>query len=118
MKKELLAIGLIGLILLLGGCVSNAEKTIPLTEQVITKEIAAPECEKLCIQKKQSGTNLENGPCIGNIFLKNWVCDVAHSPRQSVDDLQENQCSEFGKTAKNFVEVDADCEVIKVYEAE
>ncbi len=43
-----------------------------------------------------------------------WVCDVAHSPREDVDNLPENQCREFGEgKANHFVEVNPNCEFIK-----
>ena len=57
------------------------------------------------------------GPCLLNPIpdTPDWVCDVAHDPRQDVDNLPENQCSEYGKTANHFVEVDPNCELIKTW---
>ncbi len=47
--------------------------------------------------------------------LPDWVCDIAHSPRQSeIDDLPENQCSAYREgRAKHFVEVDMNCNLIR-----
>ena len=71
-------------------------------------------CIKLC---KEIGISLnqEGEPCLGEIAL-DWFCDVAHLPRQSVDDLPENQCQDFreGK-AKHFVEVTPNCKLIRKY---
>lgn len=78
----------------------------------------ATACVNLCMEKLAEGTNFGSGPCIGNPLQEypDWVCDVAHSPREAADNLPENQCPAFreGK-AKHFVEVDEGCRVIKVY---
>jgi hypothetical protein len=43
-----------------------------------------------------------------------WVCDVAHEPRQPVDNLRENQCDAWhAGTATHFIEVTPECEFIK-----
>ncbi len=77
------------------------------------------EAINLCIQLCQnSNLNLTNGPCLSDDNpqwnINDWVCDVAHWPRQSVDNLAENQCKDFreGK-ANHFVEVDENCELIR-----
>ena len=73
----------------------------------------AQKCIDLC---KQQTIDLNNGPCLSNEIIPDWVCDVAHSPRQDVDNLTENQCQDFreGK-ANNFVEVTPNCELIRKY---
>jgi len=80
------------------------------------REIAIEECMKACREASISGKDLSNGPCLLNPIpnLENWVCDVAHSPRQPIDNLPENQCSSFreGK-ASHFVEVDPACNFIR-----
>ncbi len=98
-------------ILLIPGCVKQ-ETQVQKTE----KEIALEKCLEVCKEEKQSGSDLSNGPCLGNPIVEGWVCDIAHSPRQDIDNKPENQCSFFreGK-AKHFVELDMDCKVIKVY---
>jgi hypothetical protein len=82
------------------------------------KELAIEKCINACRETLISGKDLSNGPCLLNPIteLKNWVCDVAHNPRQEVDNLPENQCSSFreGK-AKHFVEVDIACNLIRAY---
>lgn len=79
-------------------------------------ELAKINCIELCQAKWLEGADLSNGPCLGNPIagLENWVCDVAHQPRQAVDNKPTNQCSAFrtGQT-KHFVEVDEDCNWIK-----
>jgi len=82
------------------------------------KEIAMQRCIEECKNAMIRGVDLSNGPCLLNPIpgLKDWVCDVAHNPRQPVDNLPENQCSSFreGK-AKHFVEIDTACNLIRVY---
>lgn len=73
-------------------------------------------CIKLCNSAK-AYQDLSNGPCLGNPIPEypDWVCDVAHSPRQtSVDDLTKNQCSAYreGRVA-HFVEVDTNCNLLR-----
>jgi hypothetical protein len=47
--------------------------------------------------------------------MENWVADVAHDPRQPVDDDPANQCEEFrAGEAEHFVELDPDGNVIRV----
>jgi hypothetical protein len=70
------------------------------------------DCIFKCREKLNAGINLENGPCISNNIASGWVCDVVHSPRSPADDLPENQCSEYGKTAAHFVEVDINCNYV------
>lgn len=64
--------------------------------------------------EKQTGRDFSNGPCLSNALLPGWVLDIAHHPRQPVDDLPENQCSAYreGK-ALHFVELDPDGNLIR-----
>jgi type II secretory pathway pseudopilin PulG len=86
--------------------------------QANEKEKAIEKCVNACKQAMIAGKDLSNGPCLLNPIpeLKDWVCDVAHWPRQPVDNLAENQCSYFreGK-ARHFVEVDIACNFIRAY---
>lgn len=60
-----------------------------------------------------AGTDLADGPCLG-VVLDNWVADVAHDPREEVDDRPENQCEEFRSgEAEHFVELDPDGNLIR-----
>lgn len=58
--------------------------------------------------------NLTNGPCLGKAD-EDTVVDIAHNPRQAVDDAQTNQCSDFrqGK-AHYYIELDSDGEIIRI----
>ncbi|MBI2595437.1 hypothetical protein HYW46_01735 [Candidatus Daviesbacteria bacterium] len=66
-------------------------------------------------RRKNLGVDFANGPCLTNDLLPGWVADIAHTPRQKIDDFPENQCSAFREgRAKHFVELDPDGNVIKV----
>ncbi len=71
------------------------------------------DCIDLC---KEQTMDLTSGPCIGNPIKDDWVCDIAHSPKIALDNLPENQCSAYrSKEATHFIELDENCELIKVY---
>ena len=86
------------LLLLLTGC---APATSPGTCDVDSDctdddQARAVELAKQAYQAAvAAGTDLSNGPCIANDLMPDWVADIAHSPRQDVDDQPENQCSAF-----------------------
>ena len=76
---------------------------------------AKQKCVNLCASATQ---DLQAGPCLSdnnpNWNVPDWVCDVAHSPRTIEDNITENQCSAFRNgTAKHFVEVTPDCQLIR-----
>lgn len=62
---------------------------------------------------KASGVDMSSGPCLG-VIKQNWVADVAHDPREAVDDEPENQCRAFREgEADHFVELDPDGNFIR-----
>ena len=67
-------------------------------------------------QAKLDGTDLSRGPCIAEQLpgLPDWVADVAHDPRQPVDDVPANQCRRFRSgQAHHFVELDPSGDLIR-----
>lgn len=96
------------LLMLFSGCVEWAKETA-----VEESDAAKNACIKKCQDALAAGQDLDNGPCLSNEIIKNWVCDVAHSPRQAVDNNPANQCSAYGNTASHFVEVDPNCVFIR-----
>ncbi|MEM4268106.1 MAG: hypothetical protein QXK37_04735 [Candidatus Woesearchaeota archaeon] len=78
-------------------------------------ELAVEKCIEECRARVAKGENLEYGPCLSNRIDDDWVCDIAHDPRQEIDNMKENQCDEYGKNAHHFVEVDTNCDVIRIY---
>ena len=95
-------------IILLSGCATQ------LPANQTEKDRATAACIELSQSSLSNGQDLTNGPCLSNEIISNWVCDVAHSPRQAVDNLAENQCSAYREgLAKHFVEIDANCNFIR-----
>lgn len=107
MLKKILLFGVLLLMIFLSAC---------LRQESPEKEEAIRACVEEC--RKRVGEDLSSGPCLLDPIpsLPDWVCDVAHSPRQPVDNLPENQCSSFIEgRAHHFVEVDENCNLIKTW---
>lgn len=98
--------------LLVAGCslTPRENRSRPLTD----REIAIQKAKELFKEKQKEGIALIEGPCLTNEIIPDWVVDIAHQPRQAVDDLPENQCSAFGNgTAHHFVELDVSGQLIR-----
>lgn len=80
------------------------------------KDLAIALAKDLYRQALVNDLDLTSGPCLSNNLIPDWVLDIAHNPRQAIDDQPENQCSAFreGK-AHHFVELDPAGNVIKIY---
>lgn len=77
---------------------------------------AVNQAQKVYQEKKDLGVDFSTGPCLTNDLLPDWVLDIAHSPRISLDDLPANQCQAYlEKRAKHFVELDPNGVVLRVY---
>jgi hypothetical protein len=67
-------------------------------------------------QAEAAGKDLSSGPCIAEHLpgLDDWAADIAHDPRQPVDDQAANQCSSYrdGQT-HHFVELSPAGELIR-----
>jgi hypothetical protein len=102
--RRLLAPVAAALVLVTGcGGASEAEK-----ERAVTAARAA------YADAKARGIDFADGPCLG-VIMENWVADVAHDPRQAVDDEPENQCEAYRSgDADHFVELDPAGNVIRV----
>lgn len=105
MKKEFVIIILLCLLLFVtaAGC----EK--PESETLVN------ECKAACQGALQKSQNLSAGPCLLDpMSNNNWVCDIAHQPREAIDNLRENQCNSWHNgTATHFIELTPECEFIK-----
>lgn len=67
----------------------------------------------LYLQKKAQDVDFSNGPCLGKI-APDWVLDIAHSPRQTIDDKTQNQCADFKEgRVHHFIELDPDGKLIR-----
>ena len=113
MKKFNVDLKALGISLLLVAIVLSSGCTVEKS----TSDKAKDACVELCRSAQNNPqVNMSAGPCLsenGQWSFKDWVCDVAHSPRQAVDDLPENQCAKFRNgDAQFFVEVSPDCRII------
>ncbi len=116
-SKDTLIIILLLTFILSSGCswgerVSEEASNLTGLEAVETgkkaaKDIAISKAKDLFKQKLAEGLDMSNGPCLSNEIIPDWVVDVAHNPREAIDNQPENQCSAFreGK-AHHFVELD------------
>lgn len=88
---------------------ARSVKNNPSQEELVQK------AKDLYSQAKDSGKDLSRGPCLGKVS-DDWVVDIAHVPRQDIDNFPENQCDDFntGK-ANHFIELDPDGNVIRTF---
>jgi hypothetical protein len=79
-----------------------------------TKEKAIELAQQAYQEALARGDSLSRGPCLG-VIMPGWVVDIAHKPRQNIDDRPENQCAavRMGE-AGHFVELDPQGNVIRV----
>jgi hypothetical protein len=65
-------------------------------------------------QQKQAGIDFSNGPCLAEEVIDDWSADIAHDPREEVDNQPENQCQAYrdGRT-HHFVELTPEGELIR-----
>ncbi|MFA5022049.1 MAG: hypothetical protein WC508_03155 [Patescibacteria group bacterium] len=115
--------------LILSGCQNAVTKPIQDTADYVSgkvqieqkkqadKTLAIMQCQELCQNRLSTdGKDFDRGPCLSEEIIPGWACDVAHSPRQSIDNEAANQCQSFGQgKVSHFVEVDGNCNVIKSY---
>lgn len=75
---------------------------------------AANQAKFLYQQKKARGEDISNGPCLSNALMPGWAADLVHNPRQSIDDLSENQCPAYEEgRAQHFVELDLEGKLVR-----
>jgi hypothetical protein len=77
---------------------------------------AVAEAQTAFQRVQRSGRDLSAGPCISESLpgLPDWVADVAHDPREAVDDEPANQCQRYrSDQAHHFVELNVDGRLIR-----
>ena len=99
-KRSALLLLLAALLAACGGGAKADDDTIALAKQAYQ-------------DAKARGVDLSRGPCLG-VIKEDWVADVAHDPRQDVDDDPTNQCDAYRSgEASHFVELDLRGELIR-----
>jgi hypothetical protein len=96
------------LILALAGCGGSSGASQSDKEKAITAA--------RILLAGQTNRALSDGPCLSGSLpgMSDWAVDVAHDPRQPVDDQPANQCQSVrdGRT-HHFVEVTPDGKLIQ-----
>jgi len=107
MKKIFLIIALFAIVAI---GVSGCQQQTPMT-----KENAIALCREACQDALSNNLNLSIGPCLLDpIEGSDYVCDIAHNPREDADNLRENQCNAWHSgEARHFIEFTPECEFIK-----
>ena len=80
------------------------------------REQAIAQAQEAYDQARTAGTDLADGPCIAESLtdLADWVVDIAHDPREDVDDDPANQCRRYRDgEASHFVELTPEGELIR-----
>lgn len=114
MPKKILLVLVLTIILLTAYLTLVINNSLPKGVQKSEVDTAVNQAKHLYRLEKQNGRDFSNGPCLSNALLPGWVLDIAHNPRQSVDDLSQNQCLAYREgRAKHFVELDLDGNLIR-----
>jgi hypothetical protein len=78
------------------------------------RDEAVRKAKELFEQKKREGMDFSSGPCLSDEIVPDWCVDVAHNPRQAIDDEPRNQCRSYREgRVHHFVELDPDGNVIR-----
>ncbi len=81
----------------------------------LSADRAVNQAKEVYEEKKNLEVDFTSGPCLTNDLLPDWVADIAHNPRQKIDDLPQNQCQAFIEgRATHFVEMDAKGNILQV----
>jgi hypothetical protein len=107
--SRLVAIGAVVAVAALGGC-GGDEASSDETDRAVDAAMDAFR------EAQAKGVDLSTGPCLAEQLpgLDDWVADVAHDPREAVDDQAENQCQRYRDgDASHFVELTPEGELIR-----
>jgi hypothetical protein len=104
-----LALGVVAAVLATGCAATRDAEEEGVKGTAITAAKASYEKARL------EGRDLSSGPCIADpLPVPNWVADIAHDPRQPVDDEPANQCSTYRSgESEHFVELDPEGNLIR-----
>ncbi|HIJ98087.1 TPA: hypothetical protein H1009_03280 [archaeon] len=122
MRTSWFVVGGLLLVVFIAGCTQAKEvksdienfETPYLTDSGNPLDSPTSRCITMCRDEKAKDLNFSSGPCLSNQISTDWVCDVAHDPREDIDNKPENQCSAYANgSARHFVEVDTNCNLIR-----
>ena len=129
MKKIVLVFLLFTLIFLVSACgkknasqntdspslvdIATGETDIKIKEKA-TRDLAIAQARDIFRSAQLEGTDLSKGPCLAEKLIEDWVFDIAHNPRQAIDNKPENQCVSYRSgRAHHFVEFDPQGNLIR-----
>jgi hypothetical protein len=70
--------------------------------------------EQIYQDKKAQGMDMSMGPCLSEEVIPDWCVDIAHSPRQEIDNRPENRCESYRMgRVHHFVELDPEGHLIR-----
>lgn len=112
-KQVLLTISLV--VIIVTAVLTYATSTEPSKSTKKSEfDVAINQAKHVYQQRKAAGEDFSNGPCLSDALMPNWVLDIAHNPRQAVDDLPQNICPAYREgRAQHFVELDLDGNLIR-----
>ena len=109
-------IALVAIVMIIGGGSSRRtqEADEPLTQETI--DAIVQHGQILLTERINAGNDISAGPCLdNNEAFPGWVIDIAHDPREPVDDDPDNQCSAYRLgDAEHFVELSVTGDIIRI----
>jgi hypothetical protein len=116
MKRIIILFFVFAIIGLITSGIACVRTTSRKPEPGTDAEKAFEEAKKIFVEQKAAGVDMSKGPCLSNEVIPDWVADVAHWPRQSIDNDPQNQCPAYreGK-AHHFIELDPEGNFIRAY---
>jgi hypothetical protein len=78
------------------------------------RDQAISEAKRAYAAKRAQGDDFSSGPCLVEEVIDDWSADIAHDPRQAIDDDPANQCAAYRDgTTHHFVELDPEGNLIR-----
>jgi hypothetical protein len=85
-----------------------------MDDPMALREEAIRKAKELFEQKRREGMDFSRGPCLSEEIVPDWCVDVAHSPREPIDNDPSNQCRSYREgRVHHFVELDPNGNVIR-----
>lgn len=102
---------LVAVVALAAGCDRDSDET-----SNDERQRAIDAAMEIYASEAAGGTDFSSGPCIADELedVPGWSVDIAHDPREEIDNQAENQCQAYrdGRT-EHFVELTPEGELIR-----